>query len=500
MKIVQVLVLIFLNYFLSIAQENRAFTCGTEYLEDIKQEMLKNREEFKNFKFQRGIVNYIPVRINLVALNDGTGGATIINALRMMCQMNLAYANMDLQFYIKDLRTINNTTIAETPRSSGGALQMQLNKDSKALNIYVTQKITDGVAGYYIGPPASTNDYLVVLKEYMADVRVAPHEVGHYLSLPHTFHGWDQEAWDPVKHGNPVNKIAPDGFTINEYADSSNCGVKNVGDGFCDTPADYNFGSNNCSYSLTAKDPNGKLVNPQTNNIMNYFFGCSKYIFTNQQRDAALASFNSSGRRDIRGTSPANINVITTAAKLVSPANGSSTVSPDTVFLDWEDVPGASSYLIQYDIVPTFEVLVESIVTKESKATIFKLTKNRTYHWRVIPYNDYSTCFVDPPRFTFKAGGLTSVQDIPEVKSFHMFPNPSHHGQLLTINLDNINPFLGTLTIYDIQGKLVYQGLKERYQSGFSNKQIDVAHLKAGIYSVVLASTQGISTKKLVVY
>ncbi len=486
---------------MAMAQIEKPFTCGTEYLEDIKQEMLRNREEFKNFKFQRGAVNYIPVKVILVALNDGTGAAQVINALRMMCQLNKAYAELDLQFYIKELKTISNTTIAETPRSSGGTLQMQLNKDSKAINIFITHKIADGVAGYYIGPPFSNNDYIVILKDYLADVRVAPHEVGHYLSLPHTFHGWDQEAWDPAKHGNPVSsKTSPDGITLNEFADSSNCGVKNVGDGFCDTPADYNFGGNSCSYTHTAKDPNGKSLSPQTNNFMNYFFGCSKYVFTPQQKDAALASFNSSNRRDIRGTSPTTVTPITVASKLITPSNGASTISADTVALDWEDVPGATTYLVQYDIVPTFEVLVESVITKESKTVINKLTKNRIYYWRVIPYNEFSTCFVDPPRFSFKAGGLTAVRDIPEVKSFHMYPNPGHQGQSIYINLESYNAFVATISIYDMDGKLVFQSPKERIQSGFTGKQIEVGLLSSGVYSIVLSSDKGIANKKLIVF
>lgn len=37
------------------SQNSLPFTCGTEHLEDIKQEMLKNREEFKNLHIQRGL-------------------------------------------------------------------------------------------------------------------------------------------------------------------------------------------------------------------------------------------------------------------------------------------------------------------------------------------------------------------------------------------------------------------------------------------------------------
>lgn len=482
------------------AQDAAKYSCGTEYLEDIKQQMLKNREEFKNFHFQRNAISYIPVKIFLVGQDDGTGRAPLINALRMICQLNKAYADQQLQFYIKEMLQLNNTAIANTPKSQGGSLQIQLNKDSKAINIFIVNQIELGVAGYYQGPAGSNNDFVVIVKDYVADVRVAPHEVGHYLSLPHTFHGWDQSPWDPALHGNPVGKIAPDGITVNEFADSSNCGPKNVGDGFCDTPADYNFGSNTCNYNLAAMDPKGKPVTPMTNNFMNYFFGCSKYLFTGQQKDAILASYNSSSRRDIRGTVPVSTNTITTAAKLLSPINGSPTASADTVNLDWEDVPGAANYLIQYDVVPTFELLVQSIVTKESKLTLNNLTQNRVYYWRVIPYNDYSTCFVDPAKFTFKAGALTAVNDIPEVKSFSVYPNPVVENKFISIQVESRANFSGLLTIRDMNGKQLFFQSNEKFPSGITSKKIDIQHLSSGVYIVSLSSSKGIGSRKIIVY
>lgn len=499
MKVIPILLCLCFCFTLS-AQDLKHAVCGTEYLEDIKQEMLRNRAEFKNFQFQRGVINYVPVKVFMAALNDGSGAVSPINVLRMMCQLNIAYKDIDVQFYIKELKQLNNSTIAETPRSSGGTLQMQLNKDSKAVNIFITHKILDGVAGYYTGPAGSNSDFIVIQKEYIMDVRVAPHEVGHYFSLPHTFHGWDSEAWDPAKHGNPVSKFAPDGITINEYADSSNCGPKNVGDGFCDTPADYNFGANSCTYTLAAMDPIGKLVKPQTNNFMNYFFGCSNYIFTAQQKDAVLASFNSNNRRDIRGTSPTVTSAITETAKLLTPANGSPTVSADTVTLDWADVPGATSYLVQYDVVPTFELFVQNTITKESKLRISGLTLNRTYHWRVIPFNDYSTCFSDATRFTFKAGALTAVRDLPQVKSLSLFPNPMTNQNQVNLVLDCYTSFNGSISIFDIAGKQVITYSSERFSSGINNKSLNVSALKPGLYTLVLKGQEGMASRKLMIF
>ena len=491
-----------LGSFYSNGQIERPFICGTAHVEELKQEMLTNREIFKGVIHQRSAVNYSPIKVHLVTDNEGNGAAPMLNVLKMLCSLNKAYADQNFQFYFKDIVTLKNSTINDAPQSPGGSLQMSLNKDTRAINIFITSKINkEGVAGYYLGPPGSSNDFIVIEKSYIADVRVAPHEVGHYLTLPHTFHGWESAPWDPNIHGNPVTaKLAPDGFTINELADSSNCGAKNVGDGFCDTPADYNFGASSCTFTLEVKDQKGNLLKPQTNNFMNYFFGCANYIFTNNQKEAISNSYASNNRRDIRGTQPANMTAISSPAKLLFPVGGVGTLTADSVVLDWEDMPGATNYLVQYDVVPTFELFVVTNIVKESKLTIRKLTNLRTYHWRVIPYNEYSTCYADPAKSSFKAGGGTATPDIPEVKSFLVAPNPLGGNKVLRITLETKTSFTGSLSITDISGKKIVYQAKEFFQSGGTYKAIDLATAPAGVYFVSLSSAKGVSTRKLILY
>lgn len=233
---------------------------------------------------------------------------------------------------------------------------------------------------------------------------------------------------------------------------------------------------------------------------MNYFFGCSNYVFTNQQKDAVLASWNSANRREIRGTSPPVPTIITQAAKLLSPANASPTTSADSVFLDWEDVPGATSYLVQYDNVPSFELFVQNFIVKESKLKLTNLVLNRTYHWRVIPYNEYSTCFLDATKFTFKAGAQTAVKDLPQVKSLALFPNPIRTNQQINLSLDCYAAFNGLISIYDLSGKLIIDLPSERFNSGLNNKTLNISALDPGVYSFVLKGKEGIASRKLVVY
>lgn len=82
--------------------------------------------------------------------------------------------------------------------------------------------------------------------------RVAAHEVGHALGLPHTH----------------------DVITEAELVDGSNCTT--AGDFICDTPADPNLGMagmidyTTCSYIGTATDANGQPYAPLVDNIMSY--------------------------------------------------------------------------------------------------------------------------------------------------------------------------------------------------------------------------------------
>ncbi|MEO5582314.1 MAG: T9SS type A sorting domain-containing protein, partial [Saprospiraceae bacterium] len=176
------------------------------------------------------------------------------------------------------------------------------------------------------------------------------------------------------------------------------------------------------------------------------------------------------------------------------------TVSSDSVKLDWEDVPGAANYLVQYDVVPTFELLVQSIVTKESNLTINKLTQNRTYYWRVIPFNDFSTCFLDPIKFTFKAGALTAVNDIPEIKSFAVFPNPVIGNKQISLQVESRIGFSGVLSLHDLTGKKLFFQSNEKFPGGNTSKYLDISSLSAGVYIISIATSKGIGSRKLVIY
>ena len=150
MNLLKHIPVLLLAFSMAGAQSEKPFICGTEHVEELKQEMLSNRELFKGVIHQRSAINYMPIKVHLVTDNEGNGAAPMLNVLKMLCSLNKAYADQNFQFYFKDIVTLKNSTINDAPQSPGGSLQMSLNKDTRAINIFITSKINkEGVAGYY---------------------------------------------------------------------------------------------------------------------------------------------------------------------------------------------------------------------------------------------------------------------------------------------------------------------------------------------------------------
>jgi hypothetical protein len=117
------------------------------------------------------------------------------------------------------------------------------------INMYfvASVKIGSSVVGGYGGPGGP-----VLIKK--SALSVIPHEVGHYLTLMHTF---DMPG---------------------ELADGSNGDNPAIGDGLRDTEADPNTAGvsiSDCGYpGATLKDANGDFYLSPVDNIMSYYSGC----------------------------------------------------------------------------------------------------------------------------------------------------------------------------------------------------------------------------------
>ncbi|MBK8563846.1 MAG: hypothetical protein IPN76_11025 [Saprospiraceae bacterium] len=189
--------------------------CGVTLEEGkkIMEQFHFNRNEMRDFAFERGAITYVPIRFYMVANADGTGRTSEKAALGALCLLNENYADQEIQFYIKEFRYINNDDIHSDPINSGFndiANQMIYN----ALNIFISKETgEEGVLGFYQpGAGPQGNDWVVLEENSATEKLVATHEVGHFFSLNHTFYGWEcTGGWDENLHGNPVGFTTPCG-------------------------------------------------------------------------------------------------------------------------------------------------------------------------------------------------------------------------------------------------------------------------------------------------
>lgn len=90
---------------------------------------------------------------------------------------------------------------------------------------------------------------------------------------------------------------------------------------------------------------------------------------------------------------------------------------------------------------------------------------------------------------TFKFDTSTSVDGNGANVSFEIYPNPASS----TLNILLAGGTQGTLSLYDLQGKLV------KHQLVRNNERVDVSQLQAGVYNATLRTGQASKTIKLVI-
>jgi hypothetical protein len=77
-----------------------------------------------------------------------------------------------------------------------------------------------------------------------------------------------------------------------------------------------------------------------------------------------------------------------TTPALMGPGNGS-TLTSNSILLNWTDVPGAFIYRLQIDVTSDFSSPVIDLLSMSSAYQISGLQPNSTYYWRVIASNEH---------------------------------------------------------------------------------------------------------------
>jgi hypothetical protein len=467
-----------------------------------------NAVEHQTAASDRDNIQYIPVHFHLVGPASGTGKLLERKILDQMCDMDDAYAPMNMRFYLKPHPTyglfdysINNDNVNVGQTNT---FLMSARRNTSALNVYVveTPGNNNGQPGIILAYYNPTNDWIVAKKTEIRGGKnqTLPHETGHYFSLMHTFLGYESDSFDSPDAGWPIAPVTSPGGVPTEYQDKSNCAT--AADKICDTPPDYNFGfvQGSCAtYNGGAKDPGGTLVHPMENNFMSYFSGCTTYQFTAMQQAAILADRASSHRNYLNNSyTPPVLDIATPTDMLVSPDPGIVTQFYDQINFQWQAVTGATYYLLEIDISSSFNSpLVADYITTGISKLITNLSPNKNYYWRVRPFNEYVTCASSSPFRQLKTGGTSGTTSLTDVSAWQISPNPTTSGNSVNISVQAAENFEATVSVFNTAGQLMFSQPNVPFPGGESMFELPTTSLSNGLYFVTLENKNGREVRKL---
>jgi hypothetical protein len=495
-----------------LAQQAQPHVCGNAQDQlEIMPRLRENKaamEAARAMAGERSGIQYVPIHFHIVGDDNGGGKHKEIKILEQLCALNAAYVPANIQFYLSAHPThgLFDKSINENDvyNNQSNTLIMNIRRHQNAINVYVVQEPTSGnnnpgiVLAYY----SPLHDWIVSRKtETNGDQpnSTMPHEVGHFFSLPHTFFGYEPNPFDPSDPTWPnAPTIAPVGQGVTtERQNGTNCAT--AADEICDTPPDYNFGliNNGCVYSGGARDPLGIVVNPMEENYMGYFNGCD-YAFTQDQMDIMNADLNSASRNYLDNNFvPVATDINTPTDLLSAPAQASTTEYYNSVTLEWQSVPGATHYLLELDIIPSFGTSgAQTFIETGTSKLMTTLQPNKTYYWRVKPFNLNVGCAAARSQ-NFKTSTVAlSTVEIEGLTAWQLSPNPVK-GNTAVLSLQTERSLEASVRITDAAGRTVSIQHGISFPQGESTYELRTEGLANGLYFVSLESGQGRNVRKL---
>lgn len=457
---------------------------------------------------------YVAMTIHLVGTDSGAGYFSENSMLNAFCKLNEMYAPTGIQFFIAgDILYHNNSAWYDHDTVLEGAEMMFQNNVPNTLNTYFVSDPA-GNCGYNLPYAGIANS---IGCSDANDVTWA-HEVGHALSLPHPFLGWEGGvSWDGSIDHN-FNDPAPDRVTYNytffqdtlildtliidttfvERTDGSNCTF--AADGFCDTQPDYLASRWSCNGNgvspVTQRDPANVPFQSDGSLIMNYANDACQARFSPQQL-AAMRAFLYDRRSSWISNAPP-LPPVSDTPVATFPENGAD-VNTITPTLAWEPVINATGYVVQVSRLVSFPPsLTENYLTANNNITLDNLLADRTYYWRIRAFNNYGTCGSFSSQQNFTPRNMVNTNDIPTLSRWSAAPQPVRTGEPLLLQCDMLAPWSGQLLVINAMGQIISSS-NLQLQTGSNTHHIDTANLPTGVYSLQLTDGQTMRVMRVVV-
>lgn len=470
----------------SFAQENNFNPCGTQ---DGKVQWLQDYQKNPQAYPKSLDTLFVPLSIHIVGDDLGSGYFNKGDLLKAFCTLQEDFKESAIQFFIEgDWNYINNTDYYDHNWANGSEM-MAIHKVSNTINCYIVESPA-GNCGY-----SAYNKGIALAKDCMGyDDHTWAHEIGHYLSLPHPFWGW--EGFD-----HNYNNLAPvmiDDDVV-ERVDGSNCNF--AGDGFCDTPPDYLNSRWNCNSDgesgILQSDPVGETFRSDGTLIMSYSNDECANRFSDDQIDAMRANLMTEHSNFLYNQDPQGP-IEVDPWVIISPAQDELLDIYSEVHFEWEPLSEATHYYLEVSPFPTM-VPTQFIFDIEGHShTSYDLFKNKTYYWRLRPYNHRFTCKVYTEIHSFQTGDVNAVQSIEAIADLRVYPNPTNGQSVVFVNLVSNRNLDLDVSISSIAGQAL-QNFQWNAHSGNNEWQIETHNLEAGIYLLQLQSANGVMTRKLVI-
>jgi hypothetical protein len=186
---------------------------------------------------------------------------------------------------------------------------------------------------------------------------------------------------------------------------------------------------------------------------------------------------------------------------LTAPDSGAVFDVTSSVTLEWEAVPGAIGYAVDFDFYVPFNgatINYRSYTTSTNSLTINNLQSNRTYVWRVRPFSRYDGCTVYSPPKAFTVGTFVDSKEATLANyGLRAFPQPA---SLSTGHFSVAYEIPGSepaqLRLINSSGQAV-QNLQLEAQPGKQVIEVPTRGLPPGFYLLELTTNTGRWVEKL---
>ncbi|MEZ4986661.1 MAG: T9SS type A sorting domain-containing protein [Saprospiraceae bacterium] len=251
-------------------------------------------------------------------------------------------------------------------------------------------------------------------------------------------------------------------------------------------------------FPLNVLDPQGTQINPDERNYMSYFLNCTddEYFSPTSSIAAILSDWNSFQRNYLRlDHVPAIFAYHRRSSFPFTPLKVKIWIQRCQFQLDSVQMRTLTCSNIR---ASTFTINPIRRIVYGNSVVLDDLEANRTYYWRVRPFNAHFTCIPMSSTTSFTTGTTVATQAPSFVESFRVSPNPVPSNSQLSVELVTEQAFTASVQLLDVTGKAISTypmqvGIGQQYLT------IPTGELAKGVYLLRLVTEKGSITEKVVV-